>query len=47
MNAMMVCRASVNYGIPFKAGWGVTQGSPLSVKLFNIVVDDVPWEWLR
>ena len=38
-----VCRASGNYGTPFKAGCGVTQGGPLSAKLFNIMVDAVVW----
>ena len=46
-NAIMVCHASGNYGTPFKAGPGVTQGSPLSAKLFNILVDAVAHEWLR
>ena len=45
--ATNVCRASGNYGAPFKAGRGVTQGGPLSAKLFNIVVDAVVREWLR
>jgi hypothetical protein len=36
-----------NYGSPFKAGCGVTQGGPLSAKLFNIMVDAVVWEWHR
>ena len=45
--ATNVCRASGNYGAPFKAGRGVTQGGPLSVKLFNIMVDAVVREWLR
>ena len=45
-NAIMVCRASGNYGTPFKAGRGVTQGGPLSAKLFNILVDAVGREWL-
>ncbi len=31
--------------MPFKAGHGVTQGSPLSAKLINIMVDMVFWEW--
>jgi hypothetical protein len=44
-NVQMVCRASGNYGMPFKAGRGVTQGRPLSAKLFNILVDAVAWEW--
>jgi hypothetical protein len=33
------------YGTPFKAGRGVTQGGPLSAKLFNILVDAVIREW--
>jgi hypothetical protein len=32
-----VCRAKGNYGRLFKAGRGVTQGEPLSAKLFNIL----------
>ena len=43
----MVCHASGNYGMPFKAGHGVTKGDPLSAKLFNILVDAVAREWLR
>jgi hypothetical protein len=46
-NATMVCQASVNYGTLFQAEWGVTQGGPLSAKLFNILVDALAWEWLR
>jgi hypothetical protein len=46
-NAKMVCRASVNYGTPLQAGRGVTQGGPLSAKLFNVLVDAVAREWLR
>ena len=45
--ATNVCRASGNYGTPFKAGHGVTQRSPLSAKLFNIMVDAVVPEWMR
>jgi hypothetical protein len=44
--AQMVCRSSENYGVPFKAGRGVTQGGPLSAKLFNLLVDAVAREWL-
>ncbi len=40
-DATMVCHASGNYGGPFRAGQGVTQGGPLSAKLFNILVDAV------
>ncbi len=46
-DAIMVCRAAGNYGTVFKAGRGVTQGSPLSAKLFNILVDAVVWEWMQ
>jgi hypothetical protein len=43
----MVCRASDNYGTPFQAGRGITQGGPLSAKLFNVLADAVAREWLR
>jgi hypothetical protein len=46
-NATMVCRASVNYGMSFQAGRGITQGGPLSAKLFNVLVDAIAWEWLQ
>ena len=46
-NAVLVCRASGRYGTPFKADRGVTQGGPLSPKLFNIMVDAIVREWLR
>jgi hypothetical protein len=42
-----VCWAKGNYGRPFKAGRGVTQGGPLSAKLFNIVVNVVVQEWAQ
>ena len=45
--ATNVCRAKGNYGRPFKAGRGVTQGGPLWAKLFNIIVDAVVREWMR
>jgi len=45
--ATNVCRALGNYGTPFKAGRGVTQGSPLSAKLFNIIVDVVVRKWMQ
>ena len=41
--AQMVCRASGNYCVPFKAVRGVTQGGPLSAKLFNLLVDAFTW----
>ena len=45
--AINVCWAKGNYGRPFQAGRGVTQGGPLSAKLFNILVDAVAREWTR
>jgi hypothetical protein len=44
-DAIMVCWGLGYYGTPFKAGRGVTQGGPLSAKLFNILVDAVVREW--
>jgi hypothetical protein len=46
-NALLVCRASGRYGPEFQANRGVTQGGPLSPKLFNIMVDAIVREWLR
>jgi hypothetical protein len=46
-NAIMVCRVAGNYGTAFKAGRGVTQGGPLSAKLFNIMVNAVVREWIQ
>ncbi len=46
-DATMFCHVSGNYGVPFHAGRGVTQGGPLSAKLFNILVDAVVREWLH
>ncbi len=45
--ATNICRTSGNYGTPFKTGRGVTQGSPLSAKLFDVMVDTVVREWLQ
>jgi hypothetical protein len=45
--ATNVCCASGNYGMPFKTDCGMTQGSPLSAKLFNVMVDAVVREWLQ
>jgi hypothetical protein len=45
-NAVLVCRASGNYGTPFQVGSSMTQGGPLSAKLFNILVDAVAREWV-
>ena len=44
----MVCRAGGYYDKePFKAGRGVTQGGPLSPRVFNIMVNAIICEWLR
>jgi hypothetical protein len=45
--ATNVCRASGNYGVPFKSGRGITQGGPLSAKLFKIIINAVVREWHR
>ena len=45
-NAELVCRAMGRYGKPFKAYRGVTQGGPVSPKIFNIMVDAIVREWL-
>jgi hypothetical protein len=45
-SATNVCHAKGNYGQPFKASRGVTQGGPLSAKLFNLIVDAVIREWI-
>ena len=39
-------RSHQYYGVPFKAGQDVTQGSLLSAKLFNLLVNAVAREWL-
>jgi hypothetical protein len=44
--ATNICQAKGNYGQPFNAGHGVTQGGPLLAKLFNIVVNAVVREWM-
>ncbi len=46
-NAILVCRAAGNYGTAFKAGRSVTQGGPLSAKLFNIMIDAIVREWFH
>jgi hypothetical protein len=45
-DTILVCRVAGNYDMAFKAGSGLTQGSPLSAKLFNIMVDAVVPEWI-
>ena len=46
-NAELVCRASGVFGKPFKAYRGMTQGGPVSPRIFNIMVDAIVREWLR
>jgi hypothetical protein len=43
----MVCRVGDNFGKPFNAYHGVTQGGLLSFLMFNVCVDVVIREWLR
>jgi len=45
--SLIVCRAAGYYGGPFQAFRGVTQGGPLSPRIFNMMVDAVVCEWLR
>jgi hypothetical protein len=44
--ARNICWAKENYSQPFKASCSVTQGGPLSAKLFNIVINMVVCEWM-
>ena len=46
-NAELVCRAQGRFGEPFKAKRGVTQGGPVSPKIFNVMVDAIVREWMR
>ncbi len=46
-DAIMVCRAAGNNSTVFKASHGVTQGGPLSARLFSIMVDPVVREWIQ
>jgi hypothetical protein len=39
--AQMVCQAGGNFGKPFGASRGVTQGGPLSSLMFNVCVNAV------
>ena len=41
----MVARAGGYYGASFRGGIGVTQGDPLSPRIFNVVVDAVDCDW--
>ena len=43
----MVARAGSYYRKGFKGGRGVTQGNPLSLTIFNVVVDAVVHHWLQ
>ncbi len=45
--AQLVCRAGGNYGEPFSAKRGVTQGGLLSSLMFNVCVDAVVRKWLH
>ncbi len=46
-NVKLVCCAGGCYGSPFSTQQGVTQGSPLSLSMFNVCVDAVVREWLH
>jgi hypothetical protein len=43
----LVCCAGGNYGEPFNAKRGVTQGGPLSSLMFNVCIDAKVREWLH
>ena len=43
----MVARAGINFGHPFKGYRGVTQGDPMSPKIFNTVIDAVIRHWVE
>ena len=43
----MVTKAGKYYGRPFSTGRGVTQGDPVYLTLFNIIVDAVVRETLK
>jgi hypothetical protein len=45
-DAKLVCCVGGNYGLPFGAHRGVTQGGPLSSLMINVCVDCVVREWL-
>jgi hypothetical protein len=44
--AKLVCRTGGNYGEPFNAERGITQGGPLSSLMFNVCVNAIVREWL-
>ena len=43
---MMVARTGGYYGAAFQGFWGVTQLGPLSLTIFNVVVDAVVHHWI-
>jgi hypothetical protein len=43
----LCCRVGGSYGQKYWAFHGVTQGGPLSLRLFNIMVDAIVREWLK
>lgn len=45
--ATKLCRTKGNYGCPFKAGLGVTQGGPLLAMLFNIIINSLVHTWMQ
>ena len=46
-HAVLVCHAGGVLGEPFRARRGVTQGGPLSPRIFDTMVDAIVREWLR
>jgi hypothetical protein len=46
-NAKLVCCAGGCYGSPFATHWGITQGGPISLLMFNVCVDAVIRDWLH
>ena len=46
-NGVLVCKAAGFFGLPFRAGRGVTQGGPVSPTIFNLMVDAIIREWER
>ncbi len=38
---VLACQSEVNFGWPLKVGQGLTQGGPLFLMLFNILVDAI------
>ena len=44
---VLVYKAAGCFGLPFRAGRGVTQGGPVSPTIFNLMVDAIIREWER